>query len=109
MIELDIGIRNLASAISMGDRQYLLSILKRLRTSRVSLMPKYKIHLNKAHNILRTKGHFLYLKKIRTRAGKLHESLAKTPEEFTRSQWDVVYKTFSEVLENCRLCHEKML
>ena len=109
MIELDIETRNLASAISMGDSQYVLSILKRLKTSQTGLMPRYKKSIREARYILKSKGNFAYLKKIRSESDTLYKVLVKKPEKFTDAQWSLINKKFSMMLKNCRLCHEKMI
>ena len=109
MIEFDIETRNLASAISMGDRQYVLRTLRKLKTSQVGLAPRYRKSIREVYTILRSEGNFRYLKNIRLELNVLYKELIKHPKKFTDSQWGLVRKKFSVMLKNCRFCHEKMI
>ncbi len=109
MIEFDIQVRNLASAISLGDQNLILFTLVQLSSSRVALMPEYKKIVSSIYKKLKNKSYYVYLKAIRLNVVRLHEKINRDLRRHKKFPWKDLYKEYQIILNNCRLCHSKMI
>ena len=109
MVELDVGIRNFASAISLADTSSVLTALLTLKKSRVSLIPKYKKSMRSVYKKLKSKKYYRYLKTIRTDAHELYKIVSESQKKGTSPSWGVVHQKYQNILDNCRFCHLKMI
>ena len=109
MVELDVGIRNFASAISLADTSSVLTALLTLKESRVSLIPKYKKSMRSVYRKLKSKAYYRYLKTIQTDAHELYKIVSESQKKGADPNWGMVHQKYQNILDNCRSCHLKMI
>ena len=109
MVELDVQIRNLSSAISLGYVHAMQAALIRLSTSRTSVIPRYKKAMRSVHAKLKKNLYYIYLENIRSEAKGLREIVDDNLRKNKKMHWGDVTKRHQTIIKNCRLCHSKML
>lgn len=108
MIEMDIAVRNFASAISIGDRKVLDEIFGRLTSWQTKDHPDYGQSFRQVLSKWETKNAIRFGRQIQTEAQALR-GYASSRIKFSEADWTRMRDGLGKILANCAGCHNTIM
>ncbi len=107
MIEMDIAVRNLASAISIGDRKVLDEILGRLTSWQMKDHPDYGKAFREVLGKWENKNVVRFGRQIQTEAQSLRGYISARGK-LADADWARVNQALGKILSSCQSCHNTL-
>ncbi len=104
MIEMDISVRNLTSAISIGDRKVLDDVLQRLGSWQMKDHPTYGRAFREALGKWESQNVVRYGRQIQAEAQNLRGYLSARGK-LTETDWAKMSQGLGKMLAACQSCH----
>jgi len=107
MIEMDISVRNLTSAISIGDRKVLDDVLQRLATWQMKDHPTYGRAFREVLTKWESQNVIRYGRQIQTEAQNLR-AYQSARGKFNEADWAKMSQGLGKILASCQSCHNTL-
>jgi hypothetical protein len=107
MIEMDIAVRNLTSAISIGDRKVLDDVLQRLTVWQMKDHPEYGKAFREVLGKWENKNVIKYGRQIQTEAQTLRGYLSSRGK-LAEADWARASQALGKILAACQSCHNTL-
>jgi cytochrome c556 len=107
MIEMDIAVRNLTSAISIGDRKVLDEILGRLTSWQMKDHPDYGKAFREALGKWENKNVVRFGRQIQAEAQNLRGYISARGK-LSDADWAKLSQGLGKILNSCQACHNTL-
>ncbi|AFM13830.1 hypothetical protein [Turneriella parva] len=107
MIEMDISVRNLASAIAIGDRKVLDDVLQRLAAWQMKDHPEYGKAFREVLGKWENKNVIKFGRQVQTEAQNLRGYLSARGK-LADADWARVNVGLGKILTSCQACHNTL-
>jgi hypothetical protein len=108
MIEMDIAVRNFASAISIGDRKVLDEIFGRLTSWQMKDHPEFGQSFRQVLSKWEAKNAIRFGRQIQTEAKALR-GYASSRAKFSDTEWSRMRDGLGKILTGCAGCHNTIM
>ena len=108
MVEMDLNLRNLVSAMSMNFALETAGKFEQLESFQITQMPNYKDAAISLINKIKINNLINYFSDIHKEAEKARKMAKKTHRNKTSANWKIIHESFSRIIESCRGCHDQL-
>ena len=110
MVDIDIEMRSLSSALTFKDINMIHGILDRFLIAKTSNSPNYEGVADSVYKKFKTKGVNIYIDNVYAIILKMkNEITLNTKDPKKEILYENLEKQFVTMLSNCRLCHQEVL